>query len=50
MAKRKRTIWIPLDVDLASKLEARGEPLSSQVDRAVRSQLTQPDPSLTSPN
>jgi hypothetical protein len=50
MEKRKRTIWIPLDVDLASRLEARGGPLSSQVDEAVRNELTRPHPSLTSQN
>lgn len=50
MEKPKRTIWIPLDADLATALAERGELLSLQVNRAVRNELTRPRPPLTSDN
>jgi uncharacterized protein (DUF4415 family) len=40
VAREKRTIWVSLDQDLAAALQARGESLSSQVNEAVRNELT----------
>lgn len=50
MEKPKRTIWIPLDADLATALAERGELLSLQVNQAVRNELTRPQRPLTSDN
>lgn len=50
MGKPKRTIWIPLDADLATALAARGGVLSRQVDQAVRNELTRPARPVTSDN
>ncbi|MEZ5410251.1 MAG: hypothetical protein R2761_19630 [Acidimicrobiales bacterium] len=50
MEKPKRTIWIPLDADLASELAARGGVLSLQVNQAVRNELRRPVRPHTSDN
>ena len=50
MGKPKRTIWIPLDADLATALQQRGGLLSLQVDQAVRNELTRPQRSRVSDN
>ncbi len=50
MEKPKRTIWVPLDADLATALAERGELLSLQVNRAVRNELTRPRRPLASDN
>ena len=36
MANIKRTVWIPLDEDLAAALNASGRPLCSLVNDVVR--------------
>ncbi|MDH4364272.1 MAG: hypothetical protein OEY41_15700 [Acidimicrobiia bacterium] len=50
MEKPKRTIWIPLDADLASELAARGGVLSLQVNQAVRNELSRSVRPATSDN
>jgi hypothetical protein len=40
MANGKRTVWVPLDEDLAAELQARLGPVSSAVNDVVRTELS----------
>jgi hypothetical protein len=48
MANGKRTVWVPLDHDLAAALRARTDaPISAQVNEAVRHELSRRSPDST---